>query len=57
MNYKEWLESKGFVTDEEYKKRLLEDCFSNNHINKRLKEIHEMYEEYCEEKGIAPIYI
>ncbi|GAB6461454.1 hypothetical protein bcgnr5390_11350 [Bacillus luti] len=56
MTYTDWLEQKGYVTDEELRKRLDQDGFSKAHADKRIQEMHEIYEDYCVKHNFIPVY-
>jgi hypothetical protein len=45
MTYEGWQASMGYVSDEEYRKRMYEDSFTRSHVEFRIKEMHEWYKE------------
>ncbi|MED0951320.1 hypothetical protein P4T70_25030 [Bacillus mobilis] len=52
MTYSEWLNKNNMVL----KERLQQDCFSLSSIKRRIQENHDMYEDYCQENRLTPIY-
>lgn len=56
MTYSEWLNKNNMVSDVVLKERLQQDCFSLSSIKRRIQENHDIYEGYCQENCLTPIY-